>query len=247
MAGMPETYTDEVIAQLGLLGAWLPLSGLALGDIGVMDGRAFVRESSLADHGIAWSEHDDSSAAPRDRGVNSGAALQIRAGGEAGGPLAHGVVAEATAEITFGRAHSILMRAEGCRRRRIDRLDLVKKQVLAAHSENRWQEDWYFVSEVQEAERLLVLIARESNATATLALGAGLGPTALSLAKGSGRLGLLHAAESVFVEAGPDATPLYRLQHVKKPLAREARVEPADQRGRARAAAEQIDVVEYRY
>lgn len=247
MAGMTESYTVEVEREIAYLGTWLPGARLRLGDIGRMVDRSFVRETSLSALGMNFEELDESGHPPRDLGVNSGAALSIEAVAAAGGVLPHGVRAQAGVEITFRRRNSMMMRAEGCRRHQFDRLDLVKREILAVHLRGGWEEEWVVVTEVQEAERLLVLIARKSGATAQLDLGAGLGPSAMSLAGGSGRVGLVKASSSVFNVADDDATPLFRAHHVAPHLLAPASVEPADGRGRARAAAEDDVVVEFRF
>lgn len=243
MATAPERYTDAIEAELEYLGGWPTTSAIAVAEIGVIEGRSFVAQATLADLGVEVTTQTDE----RRRDVGYAAGAEVSAGALAGAkaPLQPGATAMARVNVEFTARNAILMRAESCRNQRVERLDLLKAELLRLHREGRWQMEWIAVSEVVHAERLITLIAEAKGASVELGVSAGIDASAISLAEGKGRISVLHRSEGVLFEAAEDATPLYRALCVQKRRLRDPRAKQANRHGRARGLEEDFDVVEF--
>jgi hypothetical protein len=245
MAETPEKYTDEIHTELGYLATWPPTNELTLGDIGLMEGRTLVRQQSITDLGLEFEIREDKQR--RDRGVTSGAEIDVQAAASGGAPIHPGLKAGAAVKVEFKSANAIVMRAEDCRAQQFEVLDRLKREILKLHGQGKWKREWLVVSEVVHSARLLALISKSGGASVTLRVSAGIKASALSLAEGQGRVSLLNKSKGVVDESGSDATPLYRALKVEKRVFREPRTKQADQRGRARAGANEFDVVEFAF
>jgi hypothetical protein len=243
MATAPERYTDAIEAQLQYLGSWPTTSAIAVADIGVIEGRSFVAQATLADLGVEVAVQTDERR--RDVGYATGAEVSAGALVGAEAPLHPGTSAAARVNVEFTARNAILMRAEGCRNERVERLDLLKGELLRLHREGRWPIEWIAVSEVVHAERLITLIAEAKGASVELGVSAGIDASSISLAEGQGRISVLRRSEGVLFETSEQATPLYRALCLRKRSLRKPRVKQADRHGRARGLEEDFDVVEF--
>jgi hypothetical protein len=243
MATAPERYTDAIETQLEYLGSWPTTSAIAVAEIGTIEGRSFIPQARLADFGVEIATKTDERL--RDIGYAAGAEVRAEALVDGEAPLHPGASAAARVNVEFTAQHAILMRAEGCRNERVERLDLLKGEVLRLHHEGRWPKEWIAVSEVVHAERLMTLIAEAKGASVELGVSAGIDASAISLAEGQGRVSVLRRSEGILFEASERATPLYRALCVRRRSFREPGVKQADRRGRARGQEEDFDVVEF--
>jgi hypothetical protein len=243
MGGPWKKYTSRVYKEMHYLGSWPLAQEVSPGDIGVFEGRTLERQKTIAELGLEPVVHAGTALGPL--GFLSGGRISLEGGAEASAPLHPGLGVEADARVTFGSRNGVLLRAEGCREDQLDRLDLLRQEMLRLDAAGEWDPDWIVVTHVIHARRASALVAEERGASVALRLGGALALEPLELARAEGTLTLGAVRGSVFHQSAEEVTPLYLALRVgrKLPFAK-VRVRRADKRGRARPRGGEAGVVD---
>jgi hypothetical protein len=243
MAKPWKQYTAELYANLRYLGSWPPSSPVEVGDIGVFEDRSLERQVSIGELGIEVTTRRGADV--QERGWASRKTRIVRPKVAGAAPLESGVGAGAELEVRFEAKHAILLRAERSREESLDRLDRVREELLRLHDEEKWRDEWVLVTHVIRADRMVALISKERDTSATLRLSAGMVEDAGALATARGELTVVAADVMAYEERGAtDASPLYRAVRVQPRFLRENRVKRIGKRGRARAGPTEFEVAE---
>lgn len=210
-----DLYINGIHKKFGYLAAWLPGQTIALGDTGVMEGKAFRRLACLADQGIAFMERIDRGPVPLDHTSAAGVTIGLNAAATAAGaPPVQGSVA-----VRFDQKGGFVFRAQGCLGRSIsDPIDL-ENQLRAAYDDGRWDLSWVVVTEVVHAESATIVISNSDQAHLQMSVRGSLEAAKASLA--SAKAGLHVESQSgdmtSFI-AQRGLTPLYRVSRLKRGL-----------------------------
>ncbi|MEA2372635.1 MAG: hypothetical protein QOH12_3029 [Solirubrobacteraceae bacterium] len=247
-----EQYTEEVHHELGKLGTWLPSARVRLGDVGVMQGREFERNSTLADLDVAFMPAADDISSTfgfvSDGAVEVIASAKAEAGVFGGTGTATGI----SAQMSFTRANAVFFRVEGAVVHRIDDLDAVKEAVLALDSRGKWRREWLVVTQVVVAQRCLVMVSGSEGARAEVAVRVGVLPSAAEIASGGAQVaGGIRQGMAFDDDIVGECTPLYQAFRVARGVVRQSRPQRVGPEGRllpgADAGEDYTDFVPYAY
>jgi hypothetical protein len=214
-----EQYTSELREELQHLAIWLPGDRVSLGDVGVMDGDRFIRQSTLAEtvglglggtRNAPWGgfSYRSEGAVSVSVGALAGAKDPVAAVGKAGGRV----------KVTFDREHAVLLEMRGGRRVAVEDQLHLQTQLTRAWERDAWKPEWCVVTEVVESAETTVLVSTQSKASIDLETDVALDPGGLaSLA--DAKLGLRRSvSDGIGIEmlAEPGATPLFKALRLKK-------------------------------
>lgn len=243
MAKVWQRYTKDIYAGMRYLPSWPPSARAEVGDVGILKRGTLERQMSIGDLGLPMTTIDGAMVGTR--GWASSKAVVVSPGVAAAAPVHPGLSAAAELKVRFEGKHEILLRVERSRERSLDRLDLLKRELLRLHDEGRWERDWILVTKTIRAQRQIALIANRKGASADLRLSGGLAQDAGGLATVGGELTVASSSEMAYSETEAEGTtPLYLAIRVQKRVARDNRVKRVGRRGRARGGEAEFEVSE---
>jgi hypothetical protein len=193
----------EISRELGYLVVWPPGSAIRIGDIGYFrSGISFVVKTQLSElrPGAAFTE------------------VEIPVG-----DLRHstdGVSVTVDGPVTrfdFRRAGATFFSASGVRHRRIRDYSEVEPQIRSLIENRMWSADWSVVTEVIEADQVLLLVADDADASVELR---GVGSSGLGVPGESANVVRQALMQRTFV-AGPGVVPLFRAVEVSESSSQE--------------------------
>ncbi len=201
---------DEYIAELksrwGYRATWLPGTTVNPGDIGRLDKQKFVIETDLAALGVRFTvTHDQPH--PEYQFVSRTVRVKAAATAEA----KFGPIPTVTVRAEFHSAGGFLFDACDCTSRRVQRIDMLSKDVLRLAEKGRWNPDWLIATEVVTAGSLVTLISAAAGAFAEVEARADLAAASVPIAslRGALRIGAYKDLECKIVSRGP-VTPMFR-------------------------------------
>ena len=167
---------------------WLPGTAMALGEVGVIDRRGYLKVSRLSDFGIRFEE--ELAQVESEYSVTSACArtedFVVKAvGSEPSGFLSP---AEAGMRVSFSAAGGFVLRAMKVQGSRIGNVWSVEEQIRRKQAEQPfWNREWIYVQEVVSAEPCIIIVSKASGAHATVraSISAGLNSFVQLLAAGS--------------------------------------------------------------
>jgi hypothetical protein len=245
MAGPWKRYTGETYRRLRYLAAWPPGAQLEVGDICLLQDRAPERQSSITDLDLPLEVVTGKEI--RNLGFTSGIVVSVVGRAAVAGPVQPGIKGGARLKVAFNRKHAIMMRAQRTREDQIDRIDLLKAEMLRRYSAGDWDPKWIVITHVVHAADLLVLISEGHGAEVELGAEAGVELTPTTMATGDGSLSVLSHSGNLFEQSGANLTPLYHGIRIRDPFLREPRTKRADKRGRALPGGQDVEVVDVTY
>ena len=167
---------------------WLPGTPMALGDVGVIDRRGYLRIARLSDFGISFEE--DSVSVESEYSVTSACATTEDFDAKASGSDPSGALssAEAGMRVSFSAGGGFVVRAMKVLGSRIPNVLSVEEQIRRKQAEKAfWNREWIYVQEVVSAEPCIMIVSNASGAHATVraSINAGLNSFVQLLAAGS--------------------------------------------------------------
>jgi hypothetical protein len=205
----PRRYSEELKSELGFYATWTPSDPIALGSFGTFVNGVFRKAGSLSDLGIEFVRkvHATRNSFKRYRGMKFQSSARASANA---GPVdaSLGVVVQAE------RAYAWAFGADGARLAEIEDILQVETAVLRAHDAGLWKGEWLLVTEVQEVEKLNVVIAKSESASGEISAKATVASAADVLLAGD--VSYKFASDDVFiVENAKHTTPLFGLRKLR--------------------------------
>lgn len=208
-----QQFWNEFSSAFERLRTWLPGSAMTVGDVGIIGRRGWQKMTRLTDLGVDYRTLDVKSNVSYS--YASGNAVDISAlAAVKSDQVVPGTDLSGGMKVTFNRGGAFVIRAENCRHKQIDNLYEVESALKSSDSlRDGWSDArWILVSEVVTAQPIIVLIARNAGAEATVEIRGVAGATGLAeLGTAKGSLRLAHEssldAHIVSVERTP---PMWR-------------------------------------
>lgn len=216
MEAASKSYVKGIWQRFSYLATWLPNTRLQLGDVGVQDGQAFRRVTSLKDLGIAFQVRTGADRVDFTYTSQSGVTIQAKAQGQvaAGSPLAS---AQAGISIEFGEAGAFLFQAVGCSIDEIEDKAAVGRAAIALFQQGQWEPDWAVVDTLVKADSATIVVSNSQDAG--LDLSADVPVTIGDLAKADAGLAVkAQRGDVVRFIAARGLAPLFKLSRVQRPL-----------------------------
>lgn len=159
-------YTQEVYANLKPLHAtWEPTQPVQLGDIGLLEGRAFHQRSNLKSLGITFSDRAGGSRPSISFG--SSGTTEIRLKPQITAPT--GVVSQkAQLELSFYSKGSVFFHAVQCETVVISEIEKLQQIILDRFKRGEWNPKMVVVTKLIRANATTIAVAGQSGASLTL-------------------------------------------------------------------------------
>jgi hypothetical protein len=213
-------YTESMFEQFGYLATWLPNTPLALGSIGVLQGRTFVPKSSIHSFGVEFSASN---------GEQNGTSLQfqsskdikvdVKLAGSVSASVPTLPAGQAGAAVSFGAGSGVVFSARGVRIRRISDVIALEAALWDLWDRYLWDKDWVVITELVEAERASVLVSEGGYGRIELGVSGEAQAGPLDIGDLSGELSVVSSYgmhTQLVSERG--LTPLFRAIRIKKSL-----------------------------
>ncbi|MGO9779233.1 MAG: hypothetical protein ACLPQY_05585 [Streptosporangiaceae bacterium] len=200
-----DAYIAEIKKRSKYRATWLPTTTVTPGDIGRLDGQRFVVETSLAALGISFTVVAGDAEADYEFSSST-----VRVQAQAAARLTVAAAPAMTLRAEFRDAGGFLFAAYDCASHRIQRIDVLKEDVLRLYGDGRWDRDWLIATEVVTAESLITLISASAGAFAEIDSRAALtaGPVAITSLRDALRLGT-YSGLDYRVVARRRVTPMF--------------------------------------
>lgn len=208
----PEFYGNQVHEQCHRYANWFPGAKVAVGDIGQLDGKLFVRTSKLNKSAFSFEVIDDDHSIDfkfkTDGVTETEAGVQADAGG--------GAVGSAGLQVHFAKEGGIYFSLSNCREHFVDDLNELGEQVLAALRNQQWKLDDVIVVRTVTAGSATILQAESGGVSFSINGKAPLQAGVIT-AGGSAEVKNTHGF-GVSIIAEQEITPLLGLARVKYTL-----------------------------
>lgn len=219
------SYLSALYRRFQLLGAWPPNQRVEVGEVGVIEGGAFRRRTTLGNLGIPFTA--SSTGQVGDLDYSEGA--EIRSNNDTNaGLLVGGGAPRVGVAVKLDHEGAFVFNALGVLEWRLDDVIAVERHVLAALGRGAWDPSWVIVDRVMQASSLTVIISESSGAELGLSANASAGLQTLKL--GDANLGLStdYANGQCLRFLGEVGfTPLYQCLRVAQHLLSRNRLETA--------------------
>jgi hypothetical protein len=233
MTAPVKLYHEEMHANIGFFGTWLPGDPLRLGDIGILESGRFRPQTTLAELGIKFAGTGKGSPQNLQYTSKSGTALSVRAGAEVQGPLP----ASAEIDISFSHEGAFLFHASNVTNQSLENRLALADSVSSLYSTGTWKKEWYLVESLYTADCATIIISEDSSAHLVIGAASSLPLGTLPLADPQVRLSVSSASgKMVQVVGGRDLRPLYSCIRLKETWLGEVKVVPV--RGTSREPGE---------
>jgi hypothetical protein len=211
VAGAYERYTKQLYARWRYFATWLPNAPIAVGDVGIVEGKLFQRVTSLKELGIPATVGP--SGAPANYQHSSAGQVEVSAGGSADLAAAGGTAApSATLSIRFKRAGATLFQAVDCVEESLSDLPGLERHLRESKQAGAWRAEYVVVHKLIRSGPAAIFVSEESDATVELRSSGGLEAGTLSVAHAAGALTVVRkSGEVTAVMASVGLTPLFGL------------------------------------
>jgi len=216
MTGVGELYLKEIHRQFSYLATWLPNTHLELGDVGLLRGDTFVRETTLGDLGIPFTVRDGGAPVNFTWTSKSGISVETKAAGQA----AVGTtipLAQAGVSVKFSREGAFLFQAVGCLEDSIDNRPTLETHIKNLLLKNRWNRDWTVVDTLVRADRATIIVSNSGDASLDLTAEVPVAPANLTNVSAGFAVNRTRGAVIHFI-AAEGLAPLFRLSRVKQSI-----------------------------
>ena len=216
MAGVSKLYVNEMYDRFTYLAAWLPNSKLKLGDVGIQDGGAFKRMTTLKKLGVPFNVRVGKN--PVDFSYTSQSGISVKA--KLAGELAAGTtlpLGKAGIVVEFSKEGAFLFQAVGCLVDEFEDRAAVGKTIIKLHAKKGWDPAWSVVDTLVKVNRATILVSNSHNAKLELTANS---PVAIA-SIANAEVGLAvnsQQGDIVRFLAAKGLTPLFKLSRLKKSL-----------------------------
>jgi len=212
MKNVYDSYVQGLYQRYGYLAAWLPNTRVALGDVGVLEGKLFKRKTSLGALGVKFKVRPGDKPLLFNDDTKSGFKIKPKAAVVTGPGLP---VEEAGLSIDFTSEGAFLFHAMDCYVDEIEDKVTIGKTLTLAYQRKEWELDWVVVDTLVRAGSTTILISNSRDAKLELKAKAGI--DSLNLAK-------IDAGITVHAQRGDitkflgekGLTPLFRLSRFRR-------------------------------
>ena len=207
-------YADAVHRQLQRYATWLPTDNVAVGAVGQLHGKIFVRIADLKNFGISVNIVKDPNAQATYKFMSSGV-KEIAIEASASGAPPSASMGSAKLDIAFSKKHSVYFSLAKCRGYSIDNLVELGDKILGLVQKGKWQLDFFVVTRVVTAGSATILQAESKGASMELEGGAS-GTTVADLLKAGASVKVKsQSSVGLSIVAKSELTPLLALAKVK--------------------------------
>jgi hypothetical protein len=202
-------YLRGLYQRFAYYGAWLPNSAMKLGDVGVMQGGAFQRLTTLGGLGIPFDVRAGTSPVDFAYTSQSSVKVQLRAAAEvAAAPVAASVVLE------LGGQGAFLFHASGCVVSEVEGRYALGEALAGLLKQQRWKMEWCVVDSVVAADCATIVVS--DSQSSSLELGAKAPVEAGNLARADAGLEVRAQQGDVIRFIGARGlTPLFKISRLK--------------------------------
>jgi hypothetical protein len=155
---MAKQYQQEMHENLGFFATWLPGDHLDVGDIGVLQGGRFRRQSSLSEMGIGSNETAKGASQNLQYTSKSGTSVSVEGRASSLG------MASSEIKIDFAMSGSFLFQATGVKNVRLGNNQALAKAIKNVYVEGKWDKRWYLIESVHVADCATVIISDDISA-----------------------------------------------------------------------------------
>lgn len=198
--------------NLGFFATWLPGDQIEVGDVGVIEGGRFRRETSLEELGIARVVAVGKASQDVQYTSTQGSKIATTGGAAAD-------VARAEISIEFSREGAFVFHASGLRPHRLENRGAVAGEVVRLFGASKWMPEWFLVEAIYIAGCATIIVSEDKSASLVLVADAGVPIPGVSLA--DPKVGLTASATRgriVRILGGKDLHPLYSCLQLKIPI-----------------------------
>jgi hypothetical protein len=232
-------YTEEMYKRFGYLATWAPSVTVAVGDIGVLNGRVFERTSTLKMERITFQKRSDQTYADYEYTSADGVTIKVKGAGEA--PMAGSAIAQADAGISyfFHNENAVVFQATHCRETSIVDQESLRKQILSLYEKEKWRENLVVVTNVIASQSTTILISSSTSGAMEFTIDASLNPgSAVQIATLGGGLKVARSSNvGTKIIGTKGLTPLFKALGIKKRFMRKPE---AGRRGEHRGGLAQL-------
>ncbi|HUD71328.1 MAG TPA: hypothetical protein VMQ62_05135 [Dongiaceae bacterium] len=217
---LQEQYTDDMHDRFGgYFAAWTPGSPLAVGDVGVLDGNAFTRLSTLKEKKVPFSVLQDSSSETIGPFVSDRkTSVSFKASGTVSPPNSKLSAADAGFSIQFARDYATVFVAQDCRQPSIEDQLALEPILIDLYEKGEWNKGWHVVSQVVNAKSCTVFVSQSKQGAIDLKVNGPItAPNAplIDLGSASAQLSITWSQNLAVQMVTKPATPLVKLVHLK--------------------------------
>jgi len=159
-----DVYTQEIRRQSGKYhAAWVPEAQFELGSYGVLDGRRFVYQGSIAHLGIPFKTREGTAEAASQWSTAGSTKVIFSPQATIGGTKV-----SAKLDIEFSSEKAMFFSAAGCQSSRIDDMTALEKALIEKVNSKEWRKHWVVVTELIRSRATIVLVSGGRSAKATI-------------------------------------------------------------------------------
>ncbi|MBA3045049.1 MAG: hypothetical protein FP824_02405 [Euryarchaeota archaeon] len=159
-----ELYVREIRRKLKYyFAAWLPGEELKLGDVGILEGDFFRRETTLEALNISFTERPDTSPTPIELVSQQGTSFTLKISGEANDAIPVLPVNKAGISLNFSNEGAFVFQAAESYEPTIEDIATLNEQILQAHKERKWKENWAVITKIVKVPYATIIISNSPN------------------------------------------------------------------------------------
>ena len=225
-------YTTELYNQFRYYAAWLPGTPFRLGDVGILQGKEFIRKTNLSDLGIPFDILEDTTRATISHTSSGSVSIVAKAAGTAPALGSTLTQAKAGISVSFTKENSVLVKALGTLNHSIKDQVALGKEILTRYDAKQWDKDFLVITELVVADSSTILISSSSESKIELSAEADVSIAQLDLAGTEVKLGTTISKDlSTEIIAEKGLTPLFKLSKIQTPFLQDRIFETTKMRG----------------
>lgn len=219
-------YQKEMHDNIGFFATWLPGDNINIGDIGIIDGGRFRKQTSLSELDIDFSMSPEG--APISLQYTSTEGTKISCGGNASGDI---LQSKAEISIDFSKTGAFLFHALNVRHFRMEGLSKVTSEIIKLFDNGNWHKGWHLIDSQHVADTATIIVSQDQSASLTLSAETSMELGSIPLADPNVKLSVASSrGKLVQIICGREIRPLYSCLRIRKNFLRSSEVIPV--RGR---------------
>jgi hypothetical protein len=214
-------YLEHMFENTGYRANWLPDRPLRIGDIGKLEDGLFTLYTTLEQQNINCTIRESTSELDLD--YSSANSVNIEAGIATGSVLnlALSVPAEVKIAINFTESNGILFQMTAAKKKVIENLGDIEKEVFHRYMSGTWPKEWVVISEIISTDHATIIISTSSNNRIELGCNAQIGFAKDKLADPNLNLKLIsEKGSSTKIFGANNLSPFYQVKGIYEPFLR---------------------------
>jgi hypothetical protein len=165
MTGVVDIYTAAVYDNLRPLRAnWEPSQPVKLGDYGLLDGQAFIRQGDIADLGFA-AGNAIADAVGDHKMFTSSKDVTIEFTGKGAAAAGLPAALKAGLRISFPTSETAFFNAADCTYEVVADKQALGEKIMAAYAARKWRREWAVVTDLVRSRSTTIAIATSAGAS----------------------------------------------------------------------------------